>query len=215
MKKPVKAILFDYDDTLVKTRETVWEAHKHTAKKYYDLDLTDEDIKVHWGRPYTEMLGDIYNHVDTYEGLHRNYKTVRLNYPMKVFDESVSVVNQLVTNYLVGIVTAANLELVMFDLNKLEFPLDSLVFIQTAEDTQVHKPDSGVFKPALKKLAKKKIEPHEVLYVGDDIRDYQAASGAGLQFVGIVRGETNPFIEDKIKTIKSLSELLENKIETV
>jgi phosphoglycolate phosphatase len=208
MKSKVKAILFDYDDTLVKTKESVWGAHKIAAKKFYDLDLTEEIMAVHWGKPYPTMLVDMYNHLDPYEKLHQNYMSVRRDYPMKIYEESIGVVNQLLPLYQIGIVTAATAELIMVDLELLHFPYHELTFIQTADDTPVHKPDPKVFEPALKKLKDKTIKPEEVLYVGDDLRDYYAATGAGIQFVGIARKADNPFKEVKANIIKNLTELL-------
>lgn len=208
MNKAVKAILFDYDDTLVKTRETVWQAHKIAAKKFYGFEFTEESMAEHWGKPYPTMLVEMYNRVESYEDIHRKYMSVRQDYPMQVYEESIGVLNQLVNRYQVGIVTAASMELIQFDLNNLKFPVNKLAFIQTADDTPVHKPDPKVFEPALKILAKKMIQPNEVLYVGDDLRDYLAATGAGLQFTGIVRNSHNPFSEHKVKIINNLTHLL-------
>ncbi|OGV96652.1 hypothetical protein A2W24_01670 [Microgenomates group bacterium RBG_16_45_19] len=205
----IKAILFDYDDTLVKSRESVWQAHKQTAKTYYDFELTDEMIGRHWGKPYPEMLVGVYRNLEPYDQIHQKYMAVRVNFPMKAHDESVGVLNQLLDNYTVGIVTAANRQLIELDLQRLNFPVERMALIQTADDTTVHKPDPKVFDQALKKLAKKRIKPTEVLYVGDDLSDYQAASGAGLQFVGIVRNGINPFENYQIKIINSLKKLVE------
>jgi beta-phosphoglucomutase-like phosphatase (HAD superfamily) len=51
-----KAVLFDFDDTLVESRRMKWDHHKFAAKYFYNLDLTDDDIKEHWGKPMAELL---------------------------------------------------------------------------------------------------------------------------------------------------------------
>lgn len=216
LKNPFpKAILFDYDDTLVKTRQTVYQAHKIAAKKFYDLDLTDELIEPHWGKPYPEMLMGMYQYVDNYDHIHQKYMSVRRNYPMQIYADTLPVIHQLLNRYHLGILTAANLDLIQFDLETLNFPIAQFTLIQTADDTTVHKPDPAVFTPALKKLKNKKIRPHETLYVGDAFTDYQAATGAGLQFIGIVRNAHNPFATLNIQTIHSLEELLTDQSGTM
>jgi FMN phosphatase YigB (HAD superfamily) len=207
MTGSIKAILFDYDDTLVNTRGTVYQAHKIAAKKYYDLNLTDELIEPHWGKPYPVMLTGMYQNLDTFEALNANYMTVRRDYPMQIFPDTLPTINLLLKDYALGILTAANLELIQFDLETLKFPIDQFALIQTSDDTEVHKPDPKVFDPALKKLQTQHIQPNETLYVGDALTDYQAASGAGLQFIGIVRNSHNPFAGLNIRTIESLNEL--------
>jgi len=202
----VKAILFDYDDTLMKTRETVYRVLKEVGKEFYGLDLTNEDIDKHYGKSYATLLSELYQSNDKFEVLHRNYMTLRTQTEIIAYEDSIPTIEQLSYLYL-GIVTATVRDIVMMDLKKQKFPLKYLKIIQTSDDTKVHKPDPKVFEPVLKKLAKKKIKPEEMIYVGDDIRDYKAAIGAGLQFVGIARKETNPFAKHQITVINSLLQL--------
>ena len=65
---------------------------------------------------------------------------------------------------------------------------DLFEYVQTEEDTSHHKPDPQVFLPALHFLQQHQIQPHETLYVGDHLNDMRAATGAGLQFIGVTTG---------------------------
>lgn len=207
MKPQIKAILFDYDDTLVRSRESVWQAHKIAAKKFFNLEFTDDHIGRHWGKPFPTMMADMYGQPEPFDSLNRKYQSVRKDYPMQAYEESVAVINLLLDRVKVGIVTAATLALIEPDIVNLKIPAERLVLLQTADDTTVHKPDPKVFEPALKKLTKLNIEPAETMYVGDDIRDFIAANGAGLQFVGVVRNGMNPFAGVGTDIVDNLWEL--------
>lgn len=50
----IKVVLFDHDDTLVGTISTKWAEHKFIAKKYYQKELTDDEIRLHWGKPLAQ-----------------------------------------------------------------------------------------------------------------------------------------------------------------
>lgn len=52
----LKAILFDYDDTLVQTMASKWDALRETGNRFYKLNITDDHIKQFWGKPYEEMI---------------------------------------------------------------------------------------------------------------------------------------------------------------
>ncbi len=52
----IKAILFDHDDTLVQTIKSKWAQHKYIAKTFYHKNLKDEELRLHWGKPFTELV---------------------------------------------------------------------------------------------------------------------------------------------------------------
>lgn len=43
----IKVVLFDFDDTLVKTKEVRYEAIKEAGRKFYKLTISDKDIDTH------------------------------------------------------------------------------------------------------------------------------------------------------------------------
>lgn len=105
--------------------------------------------------------------------------------------------------------TASTQSLVLEDLQRLNFPIDDFFAIQTAEDTSFHKPDPRVFDPILTKLRDVAIQQHDIVYIGDGIRDYEAANSAGLSFIGITHGTTtkNHFQELGATTFDSFVEI--------
>lgn len=84
-------------------------------------------------------------------------------------------------------------------------------FIQSSYDTNIHKPNPEVFAPALGKLQSKHITLKEVIYIGDALDDYTAATSAGLHFCAIANHtiKEKVFIEKGIPYIKDVSQLPE------
>ncbi len=204
---PYQAIIFDFDDTLVRTFEVKWAHHKAVAKEFYGRELTDETLAKYWGMPFDTMVGLLHNHSDTTENLraayaatdHRFLKTTQPGAPM-----AVSQLHQ--RGYTLGIITAMNREPIVAELAPLGFSPGAFLFIQGSDDTTVHKPDPAVFSPALSLLSKRGIKSPQILYIGDALSDFQAASDAGLHFLGVTTGRTT-HEEFKLAGAKSFSTL--------
>ncbi|MBX9744782.1 MAG: HAD family hydrolase [Chlamydiales bacterium] len=82
-------------------------------------------------------------------------------------------------------------------------------YIQTEDDTVFYKPDSRVFQPALRWLAENHIKPFEAVYVGDPLKDFEAAKGVGFKFIGVLTGITSAeeFAERQVPYVHQLSDL--------
>jgi phosphoglycolate phosphatase len=204
----IKAVLFDLDDTLIKTSETKYEALKCAANHFYRLELTTEMIHTHWGKPYKQFMKDLFGEIDTVESIINNYYSIRGKFPSPAYESAVSVVEELSNSYFVGLVTATTKQLVKDDLASAGFKMSSFSYIQTSEKTTVHKPNPSVFKPILIILSEKNISPAEIVYVGDSPADCKAARGAGFHFIGLVnRTSKKEDFEDSIHTITHFSQL--------
>lgn len=207
-----KAVIFDFDDTLVKTIETIWAQHKYTAKKFYDIDLTDETLREFYGKPFDEMVVGLYEGKDSVENMKRKYdSTYSEKFYKQLFPGALEVVNGLLSqDKQVGILTSGIPSHVDFDLPRLGFPYKDFIVIQTQDDTDFHKPDPRVFDPTLEKLVEHNISNSETVYVGDAIRDFEAARDAGLGFVGVPFGTVSKeeFEDVGANVIRSLVELL-------
>ena len=87
---------------------------------------------------------------------------------------------------------------------------NNFFYIQTFEDTSVHKPDPLVFEPMLRKLQTKNISQDEIIYVGDAFTDFLAASTAGLQFYGVANAITSKekFERESANVLTDIRDLL-------
>lgn len=207
-----KAVLFDYDDTLVQTRQCKYRALRALASRHYKLELTEADIDRHWGIAYKELFRALFGAVEPDLALAiSRYEALDGEFSMVAYPDTLRTLTALADRGLIGVVTAAGRSIVERQMRQLDFPLARLAVLQTAEDTPHHKPDPRVFEPATAALAQLGVELSQTAYVGDSLKDFQAARDAGMRFVGVLHGTTGPeeFAAVGAETVESLDALLE------
>jgi phosphoglycolate phosphatase len=185
----IKAVIFDFDETLVESRLTKWAQHIHVAKKFYNIDLTHEKIRKHWGKPLPVLISELYQNSDTPDNMRSALRSTRNDFLKKLYKESLYVIKTLLGKEMkIGVLSATDRHNLEEDLIRLDFPLDKFIAIQGCDESEKHKPDPEVFLPILEKFKKEGINKEEIVYVGDSMDDYLAATGAGLGFIGITTG---------------------------
>lgn len=183
-----KAVVFDMDDTLIKTYAVKLRQHRHFAKQQYGIELDDEHFRKQWGKPFHTFLSDVYEAREPVERIYSEYIKLSHLYPVELQDDTLHTFDRLQSGgHKLGIVTATARDVVMRDLGLINFPFERLHMLQTSDDTPVHKPDPKVFEPILGSLRNEGIT-EGIVYVGDALTDYYAARDAGLQFVGVTTG---------------------------
>lgn len=197
----IKAVLFDFDDTLVKTKEIRYKALKEAGKTFYNQEITNQHIDKFWGQPFNPFISGIFNNADTPEKLTENYKSILHKYPNEPFPKTNEVLKTLSTKYLLGIISSSNPDLIRGGMESTKIKPNFFFFIQSSFDTNVHKPNAEVFLPSIEKLKTKDINKSEILYVGDALDDYEAATNAGLCFCGI----TNRTVKESVFVKKNIS----------
>jgi phosphoglycolate phosphatase len=203
-------LLLDHDDTLLRTIRAKWAHHKHVAKTFYDKELTDVEIKRHWGKPFEKLLCLLYGTGDVQEAIAYNTAT-RNAFPKELFAESIPMLwRAKAAHKLVGIITSTSRPNFEHDLTFHELPRQLLDYTQTANDTAYHKPDARVFEPASVWLAECGVAFEDAVYIGDSLLDMQAALAAGLGFVGVETGlvTASQFAEHGVQSIPSVGDLL-------
>ncbi len=206
----IKVVLFDHDDTLVGTIGPKWAEHKYIAKTYYHKDLTDDEIRLHWGRPLEELVGILYGTEDIKQAIDHNVAH-HTEFEKELFHATLPMLKRLkVQGYKIGIITATSRFSFSHDLSHHKVPTEILDYTQAADDTNFHKPDPRVFKPALAWLKSQSIEPNEVVYVGDGLHDMKAATGAGFTFLGVETGlvTAEEFAKNGIMSVPDVSHIL-------
>ena len=184
-----KAIIFDLDDTLTQTRQTQYKTLKTTAKRFYNLEISDSDIDALYGTPYREFMQLLFRQCDDLDNIIKNFHVIRENNPNGVYPGTIASLKILQKKYRLGLLSAAGKHLVYKDVTDCGIGIDTFCHIQTEDDTTVHKPDPEVFQPTINYFAKFNIKPTQMLYVGDTLNDFLASSQAGLHFIGIPRLE--------------------------
>lgn len=204
-----KAIFFDHDDTLVGTMKTKWAQHKYIARKFYGKKLKEEDLRIHWGKPFTSLLKLLYetDHVDI--AMSYNIAT-HAQFPKLLFEDTLATLKFFrATEKKIGLISSTSLSHLQNDFNTLGISKQFFDYVQTEDDTYFHKPDPRVFEPALKWFKKHDIQPSEVVYVSSFVRDLAAIREARFNFIGITTGITSfaEFSKYQIPAIHQLSSL--------
>ncbi|EQA52085.1 HAD family hydrolase [Leptospira kmetyi] len=206
----IKAIIFDYDDTLVQTRKVRYKTLKSLAFEKFNFELKDSKIDEAWGLPGDDFLRKVYGEYSRdLESLWESYNTFCERDPNLVFDG----VNEFIRDHgsilPLGILSSSSGRRVLKEIESMEFSKDSFFAVQTAEDTKVHKPDPAVFLPILETTKRMNLDPSSILYVGDTIGDRIASEKAGLLFLGMAHEEKTEdlFRSSNIDFVSSFAEL--------
>lgn len=184
-----KAIIFDYDDTLVLTFRNYVERDLDVCKVLSLPEPSMFQYQEAWGLPWTEIIRRVHPTVkpelfiETFQSMHSPASTQ----PIPGMKELLWKLHK--EGYVLGILSSkpsASLKqrILFFDIQKY------LAFCFGSDDTLHHKPDPRVFADVLSKLRPFYSKPSEILYVGDLVIDYNAAHGAGLSFVAVLSGPT-------------------------
>jgi phosphoglycolate phosphatase-like HAD superfamily hydrolase len=207
----IDAILFDYDDTLVRTRQCRFAAVKALARRWYEVELAESRIERFWGMEYRAFFREVFAEIDhDVARLTARYESLDREFPIELHPDALPALQGLRRSHCLGIVTAVGRTLLERQLRDLGLSKTWFSVLQAAEDTAVHKPDPDVFLPSLAKLRALGIPPQKVTYVGDSLNDCRAATGAGMGFIAIDRGSVEPkeFRQRALRIISSLEEIV-------
>lgn len=205
----IDIVLFDHDDTLVETIVAKWAHHKFVARTWYNKELTDDEIRPHWGKPFPVLVGLLYETDDIEEALARN-ASCHEDYPKVLMIHTIPKLRELhAAGKMLGIITATSRFSFEHDMDLHGMPREIIDYTQTADDTEHHKPDGRVFSPAKKWAMEYGIPPHRILYVGDGLHDMHAALDAGFRFIGVETGLTSAeeFQDHDAESVPSTAEL--------
>ena len=197
MSKKFKAVLFDYDGTLIDTNQLIVDSWNHMYKKHFGGTLTGDDVKWTFGMLLSDAVDeqmkrmghsgyDLAEIVESYREFQRGENAT----PAPPFEGMPELIAQLKERgVLLGIVTSRAQETLMKGLEKYGLK-DSFGFIVCAETTQIHKPRP---EPALICCKGLGVAPQDALIVGDSVFDPRQgiliAGGTDQAVVGIrVRG---------------------------
>lgn len=178
----IKAVLFDFDDTLVDTFNSKIPPICEYCASVHGVTVTADEVKAIWGRPFWETMKFLSKseQIDT-----ERYLSISEKYPLTPFPESRAVLTTLQSRLDIGIVTSLARPVLLHSLKSLGWGGIHFSTLVTEGDAPGNKPDPRVFDPALASLSG--IQRDEILYIGDALSDAQAASRAGLNFVGVAR----------------------------
>ncbi len=194
MKLKPKAILFDMDGVLVDSLDAWWLSLNSSLEAYNKQKISrNEFIKKYWGH-------DLYDNIKKMNlpleiaNFCNNIYSKNID-KIKIYKETKTTLEKL-GDYKKAIITNTPKDCALQILKK--FNIDNFFdFVMTSDDVINAKPNPEIVLKACKRL---KVEPKDVILVGDTDSDVKAGKKAGCVVVGINI--------DADYTIKSLSVLI-------
>ncbi|NLC76455.1 MAG: pyrophosphatase PpaX [Clostridia bacterium] len=179
----IKAVLFDFDGTLMDTTHLIIESFKHTIRKHLHYDIDAESLYPSFGRPLIDALEELApNRGKELITTYRQFNLAHHDAMVKIFDKVPETLEALKKkNLKLGIVTSKARHSLKkgLDLYDLEPYFDAIVAL---EDTTQHKPHP---EPLLRGLELLQVLPSQALYVGDSPHDIKCAHRAGVRAVAV------------------------------
>ncbi|NCB42436.1 MAG: HAD family hydrolase [Clostridia bacterium] len=182
MNHKFKAVLFDFDGTIMNTNDIIIQSWQHTFKAIEGKERPIEEITPSFGEPLFVTMEKFFpgENTEAMVSTYRDYQRKVYTDQIDMFPGIAEVIKTLKKNgYMVAIVTSRLWESTTQGLYKFDIAhmFDAVV---SAEDTTVHKPDPA---PCLICLEKLGVKPEEAIFVGDSKFDVLCAKNAGVKSV--------------------------------
>lgn len=197
MRNKIKAVIFDIDGTLTFTNQLIFDSFNHIAKKYLNKTFSDEEIIALFGPTedviLKQMFPDKFEEVkkDYYDYYHRNHNIAQLYDGIKEL-----LIDLKNSGLLLGIFTGKGRQTSLITLNFLGIR-NLFDMIVTGNDVINHKPSpEGI----IKFMETFKLNPNEVLMIGDAPSDILAARAAGVQIASVV---WDSYSADKVRQMNN------------
>jgi len=197
MESRFKGIIFDVDGTLTFTNQLIFDSFNHITKKYLGKSYSDEEIIALFGPTedviLKEMCKEEYEHArkDYYTYYKNNHDIAQLYDGIK---ELIIDINK--AEILLSIFTGKGRTSALITLDELGLT-HYFDLIVSGDDVENHKPSpEGI----IKFLNKHKLNPKEVLMIGDSPSDIIAANESGVEIASVV---WDSYAEEEVRKLNS------------
>lgn len=185
---PLRAVLFDFDGTLVDTTELIYQSMRHAAGEVLGYEPPREVLMQYVGQPLqrqmelldAERAGELAAAYQAHnEAYHDHYIREFPGVP-----EALSRVREAALRS--AVVTSKRRPMVRMAVDAFPELGDLVEHFVTAEDTGLHKPHPDPLLKALELLGG--MDPYHAAYIGDSPYDMAAADAAEMLSVGVSWG---------------------------
>ena len=213
--KNIRVILWDFDGTLLDSTKESMENMIQMANELKLRAPTIEMLQKYWGIPWLEFIEKIAKACDWKEGstklfINKCKENKELWRKHQLFSKTKETLESLVSQGIkIGIISTRIKESAGKDLFSimdyfriLDINPNIFFVIQGRENCRYIKPNPMVFNLVLTNLKKENIDLDQIVYVGDTIHDFKAASNyvPSLSFVAITSGacSRSNFLEKEV-----------------
>ncbi|PIN87260.1 hypothetical protein COV19_00640 [Candidatus Woesearchaeota archaeon CG10_big_fil_rev_8_21_14_0_10_44_13] len=186
-KNPKKAFIFDFDDTLINTKDISIKRHKEAVRRL-GIEFDEKELIKRWGQPWPQMLSEFLGDgakefVEIMKGLE--------DMGFRQIEGTNNFLSYLKSrNFYLGILTSSQREWTFkkaesasIDIRNFE---DWLIFCN--EDVKECKPSASAFEPIINGLNARGVSKEGIYYCGDLILDLETARNAGVNFIAVTTG---------------------------
>ncbi len=216
IKKERPTLIFDFDGTLMDTREGITEAYRHLFRKYSDESKFTDEVKNEIIGPALKDLFPKYFPGIDYDTLYKDYHDKQIevaktaNHPTEHSAEVLKTLHE--KGYHIGIVSTRSKEGIENILNdfKLREYVDDICGVK---DVSKLKPDpEGIFY-----LINRNGWQHDCVMIGDSLMDVNCGLNYGAYTVGYIsdpsrEAELKVAANDTISNTAELYDILDRKI---
>ncbi|MEM2841414.1 MAG: HAD family phosphatase [Candidatus Bathyarchaeia archaeon] len=192
----IKAVIFDFDGTIVDSYEAHLESFRRALRKL-SLKVDDEEIYRRFGKPakviLAEILPDSVHHLIDDIVREKRREFIETSSRIRLFGGVEETLKYLRSKGVgLGLATSADRPSVMRVLERfsLQHYFDTVV---SSEDVVEAKPNPKIFILTAERLG---VEPDDCLIVGDSIFDVIAALEAGMRIVVVAN---NPYQVEEVR----------------
>ena len=183
MTKKIKALLFDFDGTLLDTNELIIQSFQHVLEKHYPGRYSREEILPFLGPTLTEIFTLVDpDRIEQFTTEYRAWNIANHDALSSEFD-GVSETMRLLKNegFKMAIVSTKINYMVQkgLDLLDVEGVFDVVIGY---DDVSKTKPDPEPILLALERLG---VEPEEAMMIGDNYHDIVGGQNAGVRTAGV------------------------------
>ena len=187
----IDTFLFDLDGTLIDSLDLHIEAFQWILDKL-GKDISKKELEPLMGKTPQDIIKKFFGNLTREELLHaatqKEDKLANIIESVYVYPHISTFLKQLKENNLKSIViSSTHRRLVKILLDKAEL-LQFLDDIVSGDEVNHGKPNP---EPFAKGVIKANTKSNQTIAIGDSIHDFQSASAAGCNFVGILTGKTD------------------------
>ncbi|HLW61117.1 MAG TPA: HAD-IA family hydrolase [bacterium] len=183
--RPVRAVLFDLDGTLIDSYALIASSFRHAARTVLARDLADDEVTAHWGEPLPARFAHLAPaRVPALVAAYTDYYDAHHDRLCVLFPGVVEMLAGLDGRAPIGVVTSKRRRSTALALRAFELERWVRVAV-SAEDTPAPKPAPDPIVEAARRLG---TPPRDALVVGDGVFDIQAARAAGARSAAAMWG---------------------------
>lgn len=186
----IKAVLFDFDGTVINTNDLIIESYKYAFRTVQKREVDLDEILGLFGRPLVASMHEDYG--DDGDALVKTFRDFNESRHDDIVTAFAGVPENIIAiknaGYKIGVVTSKRREMLLRGINLIGLK-DVFDVLIGAEDTKEHKPDP---EPIYKACDILNVLPSESFYVGDSVFDIICGKNAGCLTAGVSYTLTDP-----------------------